>query len=222
MLPRVILHSAVSADGRIDWFAADIGLFYQIISRWHEDATLGGSDTLLNAPGEIPPEAADDLNPPARDPNDTRPLLVVPDSRGRIRTWHYWRKQPYWRDIVVLCAQATPQEYLNYLAQRRITYIIAGDERVDYRQALEPLNVSYGIGVVRVDSGGTLNGILLRAGLVDEISVLLHPALVGGVSPKSFFRAPDLSSPEGIIPLKLVHFEQMDNQIVWLVYEVMK
>ena len=34
-------------------------------------------------------------------------------------------------------------------------------------------------GVVRVDSGGALNGALLRAGLVDEISLLVHPVLVG-------------------------------------------
>ena len=27
LLPRVVLHSAVSLDGRIDWFAADIGLY---------------------------------------------------------------------------------------------------------------------------------------------------------------------------------------------------
>jgi 2,5-diamino-6-(ribosylamino)-4(3H)-pyrimidinone 5'-phosphate reductase len=34
-------------------------------------------------------------------------------------------------------------------------------------------------GVVRVDSGGALNGALLRAGLVDELSLLVHPVLAG-------------------------------------------
>jgi 2,5-diamino-6-(ribosylamino)-4(3H)-pyrimidinone 5'-phosphate reductase len=32
---------------------------------------------------------------------------------------------------------------------------------------------------VRVDSGGALNGALLRAGLVDEVSLLVHPVLAG-------------------------------------------
>ena len=32
---------------------------------------------------------------------------------------------------------------------------------------------------MRVDSGGALNGALLRAGLVDELSLLVHPVLVG-------------------------------------------
>jgi 2,5-diamino-6-(ribosylamino)-4(3H)-pyrimidinone 5'-phosphate reductase len=35
----------------------------------------------------------------------------------------------------------------------------------------------YGTRVVRVDSGGALNGALLDAGLVDEVSLLVHPAL---------------------------------------------
>jgi len=52
MLPRVVLHNVVSADGRTDWFCAGIGLYYELISRWDEDATLFGSDTLLDAVDE--------------------------------------------------------------------------------------------------------------------------------------------------------------------------
>jgi len=36
---------------------------------------------------------------------------------------------------------------------------------------------------------GRLNGVLFRAGLVDEVSVLVNPCLVGGTSPRSIFRA---------------------------------
>jgi hypothetical protein len=32
---------------------------------------------------------------------------------------------------------------------------------------------------VRVDAGGTLNGLLLRAGLVDEVSLIVAPYLAG-------------------------------------------
>ena len=53
--------------------------------------------------------------------------------------------------------------------------------------------------VVSVDRGGTLNGILLRDGLVDEISILVCPSRVGGMSPKSIFRTPDLISSDGMI-----------------------
>ena len=221
MLPRVILHNAVSMDGRIDWFTPDIGLFYELASRWEEDATLAGSDTILNAPDEAA-EDEDVSEPPKKCPDDKRPLLVVPDSQGRVRNLHVLRKQPYWRDAVALCSRSTPKDYLNYLSQRHIDYIVAGDEHVDLQAALKELNARYGVKTGRVDSGGTLNGGLLRAGLVDEISVLLHPSLVGGTTPRSLFRAPDLTSSEGVIQLKLTHMERLAGDIVWLQYKVAK
>jgi 2,5-diamino-6-(ribosylamino)-4(3H)-pyrimidinone 5'-phosphate reductase len=75
---------------------------------------------------------------------------------------------------------------------------------------------------VRVDSGGTLNGILLRSDLVDEVSVLIHPGLVGGTTPRSIFRAPDLISSEGVIQLRLIHVEQLKGDVIWLRYEVVR
>ncbi len=222
MLPRVILHNAVSADGRVDHFAADLGLFYGLAGRWKENATLCGSDTLLRAPEETAAETPEDLKPPRVEQNDPRPLLVVPDTRGRIRTWHHWRKQPYWRDVLVLCAERTPRDYLKYLEDRHVRHLLVGRERVDYRKALEELAGQFGVRVVRVDSGGTLNGLLLRAGLVNEISLLIHPAFVGGTSSRSMYRAPDLAAAAGVIGAKLTRVERLAGDVVWLVYEVAK
>ncbi len=220
MKPQVIIYNAVSVDGRIDWFQPDIALFYSLVPRWHEDATLAGCDTLLRAPDEIPEETAMDAAGGAADPSDERPLLIVPDSRGRVRTWHYWRAQPYWRDCVVLCSERTPRDYLQYLDDRAIKHIIIGDTQVDFSRALEVLHTEYGVRVIRVDSGGTLNGVLLRAGLVDEVHLLLHPALVGGMSPQIFFRAPDLCTPDAVITLRLKGIEQQQDDIVLLSYDV--
>jgi len=97
---------------------------------------------------------------------------------------------------------------------------VTGDDRVDLRAALEELHARYGVRTVRVDSGGVLNGALLRAGLVDEVSILVGPCLVGGATPRSIFVAPDLTSAEGVIRLKLVHMEAMRGDIIWLRYEV--
>jgi 2,5-diamino-6-(ribosylamino)-4(3H)-pyrimidinone 5'-phosphate reductase len=222
MLPRVILYNAVSLDGRIDRFTPDIGLFYELAGHWRENATLAGSDTILKATEEIPEEEETNSSLPKIASDDTRPWLVVPDSKGRIKSWHYWKKQPYWRDVIVLCSAATPKNYLQYLEKQHIQYIRTGQEKVDLRKALEELNAQYRVQVVRVDSGGTLNGILLRAGLVDEVSLLLHPSLVGGTTPRSFFRAPDLTADTGAIPLELTHFEKVKENIVWLRYKVLK
>ena len=221
MLPRVILHNAVSVDGRIDWFTPDVDQFYELASRWEEDATLAGSNTIFNPEEELP-EEGEVFEPPKRDSDDSRPLLVVPDSRGRVRNWHQLRKWPYWRDMVALCSHSTPRSYLDYLQKRHIGYIVAGDDHVDLRVALEELNARYGVRTVRVDSGGTLNGVLLRAGLVDGVSVLIYPSLVGGTTPRSIFRAPDLISSEGVIQLRLTHVEKLKGGVVWLRYEVVR
>ena len=222
MLPRVILHNAVSLDGRFDWFTPDIGRFYELASRWKEDATLVGSNTILTAEAEVPEEDEEAFAPPKREPDDQRPLLVVPDSRGRVRSWHFLRKQPYWRDAVALCSRSTPKAYFDYLEQQNIDCILTGDDHVDLRAALEELNARYGVKVVRVDSGGTLNGALLRAGLVDEVSLLIHPSLVGGTTPRSIFLAPDLASADGVVQLRLAHVEQLEGELVWLRYEVVR
>lgn len=239
-LPRVVLHMAVSLDGRHDWFTPDIGLFYEHVGRWHEDVTLAGADTMLAAKAELTAAAedaaaagdasdhADDAAPttPAAGDGDQasgadrRPLLVVPDSRGRIDFWPALRAQPYWRDVFVLCSQATPREHLERLDEQGVGYFVAGDDHVDLGAALAHLGKRFGAGTVRVDAGGRLNGALLRAGLVDEISLLVSPVLVGGTSPRSFFRAPDLESADGLIPLRLTGVETLRDDHVWLRYEI--
>lgn len=197
MLPKLIIFNAVSLDGRINNFPADIGLFYSLVGRWKEDATLVGSGTALNTLGEIPAETDADIEEAASaaKSNDGT-LLVISDSRGQLKTWHYWKKLPYWKRFVSLCSKTTPSGHLEYLRKRNIDYIVAGDDRIDYKAALEELNNRYGVKTVRADSGGTLNGILLRTGLVDELSLLIHPALVGGISQKTFFRDHGLTPDE--------------------------
>ena len=222
MLPRVILHNAVSVDGHTDWFVPDIGMLYRPISLWKEDAILCGSNTILDAAKQ---EAEEDhkMSGKLKDiPKDQKPLLVIVDSQGRIYNWHFWKNQPHWRSIMVLCSRLTPREYIKYLQKRHIDYIISGVDHVDLRVALEELHNQYKVKVVRVDSGGTLNGVLLRAGLVDEVSVLISPYLVGGLTPRSIFRTNDLDSKSGVIKLKLNHIEELESNLVWLIYEVVK
>ena len=231
MLPRVILHNAVSLDGRIDGFPIDLHQYYELIATWNEDATLAGSDTFLKAASEAPAEDESALIQPKVDPSDQRALLVIPDSRGRIRTWHYLRSLPYWRSFVSLCTKSTPQEYFHYLQKRHIDYIITGTDHVDLRKALEELYSRYAVRVVRVDAGGTLNGLLLSRGLVSEVSILIYPSLVGGETQSSIFRALDMPavsdadlasglSAEGMISLKLMHTEKLKGDVMWLRYEV--
>ncbi len=49
---------------------------------------------------------------------------------------------------------------------------------------------------------------------------LLNPCLVGGRSPRSLYVAPDLTSENGLIPLSLLHVENVEGEVVWLRYAV--
>jgi 2,5-diamino-6-(ribosylamino)-4(3H)-pyrimidinone 5'-phosphate reductase len=219
---HVIVHNSVSADGGVEGFEPDIGLHYEIAGGFGADVHLAGSDTLLAAGMTADDEVVGGVEPPHDDPDDARPLLVVVDSRGRIDSWASLRQAPHWRDrMVALCSRATPAGYLDRLAERHIDHIVAGDRRVDLSEALTELERIYGATRVLVDSGGTLNGVLLRAGLVNEVSLLVHPCLVDGRQLTSMFR-PDESAARGAngIALRLTTMQQRAGAVVWLRYDV--
>ncbi|MFA4875774.1 MAG: dihydrofolate reductase family protein [Methanoregula sp.] len=222
MLPKVILHTAVSLDGRIKNFPADLELYYSLATRWNPDAVLFGSETVLaavrdNPSLEVPPEHEEMFTPPPGEP-DPRPLLVIADSRGRVRCWDAIRKWPYMRDVIALVSGSTPKEYLAYLAERQIMTIIAGSDRVDMQEALGELNRQYRVRTIRSDSGGTLNSVLLKTGCVSEVSVLIHPFLAGGRPDATIFD-PEKAGLSGLqIPLRHLATEMLQNGIVWIRY----
>ena len=226
MLPKVILHTATSLDGRITGFPADLELYYALAAQWNPDAILFGSETVLaavrdNPALEVPPDHEEMFRPPDGSP-DPRPLLVIADSRGRVRCWDAIRKWSYMRDVLALCSTSTPQQYRDYLRERKIGAIVAGDDHINMRVALEALNQDYGVNTVRVDSGGTLNSVLLQAGVVDEVSVLVHPYLAGGLPDPTMFDPHKAGFNDLQVPLTHVHTEVMGNGIIWLRYSVEK
>jgi 2,5-diamino-6-(ribosylamino)-4(3H)-pyrimidinone 5'-phosphate reductase len=224
MQPKVIIFDNISLDGRVEGFNVDTELYYQVAAEWSLDAVLMGCNTVLKR-FKI---KHDDLNEETDfkvmeiNENDNRPLLVVPDSRGIIRIWDELLKKPFFRDILVLCSRSTPQEYLNFLEEIDIKYMIIGYDKVNLGTAFEELNLQFGVKSLRVESEGKLNGLLLRDDLVDEVCVLIYPNMVGGISPNSIYNAPDLTSEEPILDLKLIKMEKLKNEIILLHYRIMK
>jgi len=229
--PKVIVYNATSLDGRNTGFPVDLGLYYGLVSTWKEHATLAGSGTILKADAEeAPPESIDAIPAdlpaeyailPVSETDDERGILVVPDSRGRVKIWHFLRSQEYWRGVLSLCTESTPPDHIAYLEAFAIPYLIVGADKVDYPLALEELNTRFGVETIRVDSGGTLNGILISQGLVDEVSVLLHPTLAGGDKDASrLFIAPDGTGVDGAVDLELLSLEPLEGGIVWFRYGV--
>jgi len=212
MLPYVVIHNAVSVDGRMDRLDVDLGLYYSLLPTWNEDLTLCGSETMLAA-GWDGWEHDGTTDP-------SKPLLAVVDGRGRVKNWRKFAPSPYWRAGVSLCSRSTPSEHLAFLEREGIETIVEGDQRVDLRAALERLADEHAVKVVRVDSGGSLNGALLRSGLVSEVSVLVQPQLIGGTSPSSLFRAVDLGPAERPLDLELMSSRKLKGGTVWLRYRL--
>ena len=226
MRPQVLLHNAVSLDGYVTGFDVNLGLYYELASRFDEDATLAGCDTLLTglAAERIEPdtilESGDKRSLRIRRSEDTRPLLVVPDSRGRLRSWGYLLEQPYWRGGIALCSARTPPGHLDYLDRRGIWQITAGEDHADLGRALEELAADFGVERIRVDGGGILNGVLLAAGLVDEVSLLVHPVLVGDPAQTPVFQSLAWASHADNIQLEKSRRDELEGGLLWLCYTV--
>jgi 2,5-diamino-6-(ribosylamino)-4(3H)-pyrimidinone 5'-phosphate reductase len=205
--PKVVVHVAISLDARIDGFEPDVGTYYDLIGTWQEDATLCGSGTILAAQPEPDPEDARPPEPPG--PGDTRPLLAVIDSRGRVRSWSKLIEAGHWRSGLALCSSATPEHHLNYLCGHNIEYEVVGSDHVELERAIESL-AKRGAKTIRIDAGPTLNGLALRSGLVDELSLLVHPVVAG--EGRSF--AEGLDAP---IEMRELSSEQR-GELLWVRY----
>jgi len=213
--PYVVLHNSVSLDGRLTGFEVDLGCHYELMLSYAPDVHLAGSNTILA--NDIPPNSKDCPPLPAMDANDTRMLLVIPDSRGRVRCWGGLLEAGYWRGGLALYTKQTPKDYLKYIKRLGLDHMLAGEKKVDLASALEKLYSDFGLRRVVMDSGGILNGVMLQQGLVDEISLLVHPLLVGkkNSTPLAVFRKKTVSC-------ELIKAEKKGSQLLWLRYRVQK
>ncbi|WP_216852765.1 RibD family protein [Phytoactinopolyspora halotolerans] len=143
--------------------------------------------------------------------------FTVVDSRGRVH-WHTKSNGEY--DALVLVARATPPEYLSYLRRERISYLVAGETRVDLAAALRRMRDRLGVTCVMSTAGGGLNGALLRAGLIDEIHLSVCPAAIGGRGTPTVFDGPELAHGESPTRLRLLTAQVETDGTLWLRYDV--
>jgi 2,5-diamino-6-(ribosylamino)-4(3H)-pyrimidinone 5'-phosphate reductase len=200
--PYVVAHVAVALDGATTGFEPDLGRFYELAATWKEDATLTGADTILAQEQAL---AAASRPGPA----ESGPLLAVVDGKGRVREWEALRDLGHWSDVLALHAEATPPRPRN----RSVQELVIGAERVDLAAALNALGRRYDVAVVRVDSGGRLIGALLGAGLLDEVSLLIHPCLPGVQNDRFWHGSAPTTTTFG-----LVASHAFDDGLVWLRY----
>ena len=83
---------------------------------------------------------------------------------------------------------------------------------------LTKLRAAFGIKRVRIDGGGTVNGSFLKAGLIDELSLLLAPIADGTLGTPTVFDALPGTAPWTAAKLSLTLVKRLPGGLLWLRY----
>lgn len=228
MKPHVICHMVSSVDGRTligRWRPKDThvpGLFERLHDQLEGDAWLVGRVTGQEyARKESYPAQASQAFP--RESWLARPGAraygVVLDARGKIA----WGRSDIGGDpVVAVLTEQVPDAHLDGLRTDQVSYIFGGTQEIDLAVALEILNRELGIKRLLLEGGGVANGAFLRAGLVDELSLVIMPAVDGAKGAPSVFDAgnPEVVAPAPVASMSLKCSEVLDGGSVWLRYEI--
>ena len=224
--PRVICHMMASVDGRIvvdGWpLSEDERAEYERVHDAHDaDAWLVGRVTLeqhfaagVRSDAELAREHAGGSRKDFIAPGAYESYAVAVDARGKLR----WESGDVDGDhLVVLLTERVSDEYLETLRERGVSYLLAGRDELDLPLALEKLGARLDIRTLMLEGGGGINGSMLRAGLVDELSLLVAPVVDGRVGTAALF---DVVG--GVVPqrLALESVERRGGDMLWLRYRV--
>jgi hypothetical protein len=144
---------------------------------------------------------------------------IALDAQGKIA----WGRSDIGGDpIVVVLTERVSDAHLAGLRQDGVSYIFAGEQELDLGLALEILNRELGLERLLLEGGGGSNGAFLRAGLIDEISLAICPAVDGAKGAPSIFDSSDkdagVAAP--IRSMTLASTEVLEGGAVWLRYRL--
>ena len=216
MKPHIICHMASSIDGRIlpERWTPSGAHSHDIYEDLH-DRLGGGSWLVGRVTGQefakrdaYPDQPEASFLRTAWLPNHAAEAYgIVLDAHGKIA----WGRSDVSGDpIVVVLTKAVSD------------YVFAGETDLDPNEVVEILNTELGIDRLLLEGGGHLNGGFLRAGLIDEISLMLVPAIAGASGAPAVFEGSGTAALERlpIDTLALMSHDVMDGGTVWLRYRV--
>ncbi len=138
-------------------------------------------------------------------------FAIAIDSSGKLR----WRANDIdGEHVIAVLTERVSDDYLAFLRGKQISYVFGGKTEVNLARVLEKLGSKFGIKRLLLEGGGKINGTLLAADLIDELSVLVVPVADGSVGSPSLFDAGERSKARA---LKLMSVEQRGD-FVWLRY----
>ena len=120
--------------------------------------------------------------------------------------------------MVAILSERVSDEYLAFLRERGVSYLLAGARDVDLPLALEKIAARFGVRTLMLEGGGRINGGMLRGGLIDEVSLLVAPVADGRIGTPALF---DVEGGD-VAPhrLALTSVERRADDVLWLRYRV--
>lgn len=219
---------AASIDGRIDCDMTEkmgSDAYYPALESLNCPTTIEGRVTCAMhsaLPGEFD---ADNPTPIGHEGYfkavDAKGYTCAMDTHGKL-LWgdNVINGQP----LLVIVSEDTPAEYLDKLNKQAISWIATGKGRIDLHRAMEILNTVFRVDRIGVVGGGNINGAFLKAGLLDEVSIMYGAAIDGRNGMTAVFDGikTDIATQDyNPYHLKLESIERCEQDTVWIRYKVL-
>jgi riboflavin biosynthesis pyrimidine reductase len=148
-------------------------------------------------------------------PGDFDSFAFAIDPSGRLA----WESNDIDGDhVVAILSERVSDEYLAFLRERGVSYLLAGARDVDLPLALEKIGERFDVRTLMLEGGGRINGGMLRAGLIDEVSLLIAPVADGRIGTPALFDIVGDDVTPGRLALESV--ERRADDVLWLRYRV--
>ncbi|MDB4890105.1 MAG: bifunctional deaminase-reductase domain protein [Gemmatimonadetes bacterium] len=227
MRPRVICHMVASVDGRIatsGWPLTDAARkhYEQVHASYDPDGWICGRVTMepfakqLRSEGEVARKHTGSA--PRADfvaPGEHQSFAFAIDASGRLA----WDSNDIDGDhVVAILSERVSDDYLGFLRERGVSYLLAGVRDVDLSLALDKIGAQFEVRTLMLEGGGRINGGMLRAGLIDEVSVLIAPVADGRIDTPALFDVDGDDVAPRLLALQAV--ERRADDMLWLRYSV--
>jgi len=227
--PRVICHMMASVDGRVvvdRWPVSAEGRreYEQVHAGYEPDGWICGRVTMepfaggTRSDAEVTLEHAGDApREDFRAPGEHDSFAFAIDASGRLA----WESGDIDGDhVVAILSERVSDEYLAFLRGRGVSYLLAGARDVDLPLALDRIGERFGVRTLLLEGGGRINGGMLRAGLIDEVSLLIAPVADGRIGTPALFDVDGESDDVTPRRLALEAVERRADDMLWLRYRV--
>lgn len=222
--PYIVCYMMTSVDGRIDCDMvgqlAGVEDYYPLLDELGLQSAISGKTTArleLAEPGEFTPKnnVAFGTETVSKKTDSASGYTIVVDTKGTLLWKH---DSQYDKPHILITSKQVSREYLSYLDEKNISYIVTGDFKIDLAAACEVLRESFGIERLGIVGGPAINTAFLDAGLLDEVIVLIGAGIDGRASLPTVFHRGD-NSHAAPIPLKLVEAKSYDSGAVFIRYK---